>query len=180
MAATAICRHRAAIVGCRAGSVAAMLTFLSDEWISALHEAAATDADLAARTADVSLTIDQEVTGAPGGDVRYHLRFDHGSVEVAAGPAPEATVRFHQDYDTAASIAMGQGSAQRAFMTGRLRVGGDLRVLLAHSEVLAQLDDVFAAVRACTTPPLVTEVVAAAPPAADHADAPLPPGEATD
>jgi putative sterol carrier protein len=141
-----------------------MLTFLSHEWIGALHEAAATDADLAERTRDVTLTIEQEVTGAPDGDVRYHMSFDRGSVAVTPGPAPSATVRFHQDYATAASIAMGQGSAQRAFMTGRLRVGGDLRVLLAHSEVLTQLEDVFATVRARTTPPLVTEVVAAAPP----------------
>ncbi len=72
-------------------------------------------------------------------------------------------VRFTQDHETALAIASGHGSAQRAFMTGRLQVGGDLRVLLDHSEVLAQLDDVFAAVRARTTPPVVTEVVAAAP-----------------
>jgi putative sterol carrier protein len=136
-----------------------MLTFLSDEWIAALHEAAAADAGLAERTRDLSLTIEQEVTGAPAGDVRYHLAFDHGSVAVRPGPAPDATVRFHQDYATAASIAMGQGSAQRAFMTGRLRVGGDLRALLAHAEVLAQLDDVFARVRARTDPPVVDERV---------------------
>lgn len=137
-----------------------MLTFLSDEWISALHEAASNDAGLAERTRDVALTIEQEVTDGPLGDVRYHMAFDHGSVSVAAGPAPEATVRFHQDYGTAASIAMGHGSAQRAFMTGRLRVGGDLRVLLAHGEVLAQMEDVFASVRAQTAPPIVPEAVA--------------------
>ena len=144
-----------------------MLTFLSDEWIGALHEAASTDAGLAERTHDVSLTIEQEVTGAPQGDVRYHMSFEHGTVAVTPGPAPSATVRFHQDYATAASIAMGQGSAQRAFMTGRLRVGGDLRVLLAHGDVLAQLDDVFASVRARTTPPVVAEVVGASGEAGD-------------
>jgi hypothetical protein len=37
-------------------------------------------------------------------------------------------------------------------MTGQLQVGGDLRVLLAHTEVLTQLDDAFAAVRARTEP----------------------------
>ena len=52
----------------------------------------------------------------------------------------------------ASAIAAGSSSAQRAFMTGRLRVGGDLRVLLAHGEALAQLDDVFAGVRARTAP----------------------------
>lgn len=141
-----------------AGSVAGMLTFLSDEWIAALHRAAATDADLAERTADLSLSIEQEVLGAPGGDVRFHLVFDKGVVAVAPGGLPDATVRFHQDYATAASIAMGQGSAQRAFMTGRLRIGGDLRALLDHAEVLAQVGDVFASVRDRTAPPVVAEV----------------------
>lgn len=132
-----------------------MLTFLSDEWIAALHDAVTADADLAALTADLSLTIEQEVTGSPFGDVRYHVTLDHGTVSVTPGPAASPTVRFQQDHETAAAIAMGQGSAQRAFMTGRLRVGGDLRVLLAHTDVLAQLDDVFAEVRARTTPPVL-------------------------
>ena len=130
-----------------------MLTFLSDEWIAALHEAVSTNANLRTLTADLALVIEQDITGGPNGDVCYHLAFDHGTVSVTAGPAPEATVRFHQDHATAAAIAMGTSSAQRAFMTGRLRVGGDLRVLLEHAEVLAQLDDVFAAVRSRTAPP---------------------------
>ncbi len=127
--------------------------FLSDEWIAALDAAAAADAELAERIADLAFTIEQEVTGGPSGDVRYHLTFDHGRVSVAAGPAAQATIRFSQDLATAAAIASGEGSAQRAFMTGRLRVGGDLRVLLAHGEVLSQLDDVFADVRARTIVP---------------------------
>lgn len=127
-----------------------MLTFLSDEWIAALDAAVADDTVLAERTADLAFTIEQEVTGGPGGDVRYHVTFDHGRVSVATGAAQQATIRFSQDLATAAAIASGESSAQRAFMTGRLRVGGDLRVLLAHGEVLTQLQDVFAEVRART------------------------------
>jgi putative sterol carrier protein len=136
-----------------------MLTFLSDEWIDALHRAAAADRSLGELTRELALTIEQEVTGGPEGDVRYHVDFDRGTVSVVSGPAPSATVRFHQDYETAAAIAAGVGSAQRAFMTGRLRVGGDLRVLLEHTEVLAQLDDVFAGVRARTVPPVTVDSV---------------------
>ncbi|WP_426574115.1 SCP2 sterol-binding domain-containing protein [Aquihabitans sp. McL0605] len=134
-----------------------MLTFLSDDWIAALDQAVATDERLGALTADVSLVIEQEVTDTPLGEVRYHIAFDRGRVSVANGPAAEPTVRFSQDYATAADIATGRGSAQRAFMTGRLRIGGDLRVLLDHGDVLTQLDDVFAGVRARTTPPVAAE-----------------------
>ncbi len=130
-----------------------MLTFLSDEWIAALDAAIAADEALVATTADLSLTIEQQVEDGPLGPVTYHLTFDHGAVSVKPGPAADATVRFRQNHDTAAAIAAGHGSAQRAFMTGRLRVGGDLQVLLAKRELLAELGDVFAAVRADTDLP---------------------------
>ena len=38
-----------------------------------------------------------------------------------------------------------------AFMTGRLRVGGDVQVLLDRQPALAEVDDIFALVRADTT-----------------------------
>jgi putative sterol carrier protein len=127
-----------------------MVTFLSDAWIDALDAAACADDRLATATAGLAFSVEQEVLGGPAGDVRYHVVFDHGAVSVRPGPLPGATVRFSVDHETASAIASGQGSAQRAFMAGRLRVGGDLRVLLEHGEVLGQLDDVFAEVRART------------------------------
>lgn len=127
-----------------------MLKFLTDEWIAALDEAAAADAELRQLAGELVLTIEQEVTGGPDGDVCYHVAFDRGQVAVRPGPAEHATLRFSQDYQTAAAISLGAGSAQRAFMTGQLRVGGDLRVLLAHGEAMAQLHDAFGAVRART------------------------------
>jgi putative sterol carrier protein len=137
-----------------------MVRFLTTEWLAALDRAARADASLATATADLALVVEQEVTGLPAGSFTYHITFDHGSVSVAEGPAPVADVRFTQDVATARAIAAGTGSAQRAFMTGDLRVGGDLRVLLDHQVALSTLDDVFADVRART------EVDAPAGPAA--------------
>lgn len=125
-----------------------MVVFLGEGWIEALDEAARADEDLARLTAGLELVVEQTIEGGPDGDVRYHVAIDHGTVRVHSGPAPAATIRFHQDQETAAAIAAGRTAAQRAFMTGRLRVGGDLRVLLDHGEVLGQLGDVFATVRA--------------------------------
>lgn len=127
-----------------------MVRFLSAEWVAALDEAARRDERLAALPPDVDLVVEQVVTGTPDGDVTYHVTLGSGTATVQAGPAPSPTVRFTQDLATALDIASGRGSAQRAFMTGKLRVGGDLRVLLDHGEALAQLDDAFAAVRAQT------------------------------
>ncbi|MCB1038882.1 MAG: SCP2 sterol-binding domain-containing protein [Acidimicrobiales bacterium] len=124
-----------------------MVRFLSDEWIAALDAAATSDEALGALSAGLHLVVEQEVTGSPWGDVRFHVVVDHGQVHVRPGPAPDPLIRFSQDYATAAAIATGTGSAQRAFMAGRLRVGGDLRVLLDHVGTFEQLQDVFAAVR---------------------------------
>lgn len=130
-----------------------VVAFLSDEWVAALDAAAASSAGLAQALAGVHLVVEQGVTG-PGPDdvVTYHVTVDDGRVSVRPGPATAPTVRFRQDRATAAAIASGETSAQRAFMTGRLRVGGDLSVLANHGEALSELGDVFASVRAETEP----------------------------
>lgn len=124
-----------------------MLAFLTPPWLAALDDAARADQALAAATSGLRLVIEQRVHGTPAGDVTYHVVLDHGEVAVAGGPADSPTVTFDQDHATARGIAAGTESAQRAFMSGRLRVGGDLRVLLEHQASLLALGDVFAAVR---------------------------------
>lgn len=127
-----------------------MVPFLSDAWIRALDDAARSDERLADLAAGPALVVQQEVVGGPTGDVTYHLRIAEGEVRFATGPADDADVRFRQDHDTAVAIASGRSSAQRAFMSGHLQVGGDLRVLVDRAELLAALADVFATVRADT------------------------------
>lgn len=127
-----------------------MLAFLSPAWLAALDEAVRADQSVAAATAGVDLVVEQRVTDVAGGDVTFHVVFDHGRASVVPGPADAPNIRFIQDHDTARGVAAGTDSAQRAFMTGRLRVGGDLRVLLEHQEAMSALHDVFADVRART------------------------------
>lgn len=123
-----------------------MARFLSPEWLAELDQAVRSRPDLAAATADVRLVIEQRVTDA----TTYHVVLDHGTASVQAGPAEDPTVTFTQDEHVARSIAMGEASAQRAFMANDLRVGGDLQALLAAQPVLSALGDVFAKVRAST------------------------------
>ena len=128
----------------------ARVRFLSDEWVAELDRAG----QQASVPADVVVVVEHEITD---GDqvVRFHVAVADGTIRFRTGPAPTPTVRFHQDVTTAWSVLSGTGSAQRAFMSGDLRVGGDLRVLLDHAEALGALGDVFAEVRAATEPPEV-------------------------
>jgi hypothetical protein len=142
--------------------------FLSAEWIEALDRALAADGAAAQLpTPDGGpLVVEQRITPAPaadgaagpaeGGpgeaDAVFHVVLGDGKACALAGPAPAPTLRFTQDRDTAWSIATGRQSAQAAFMTGRLQVGGDLRALL-DERFIGILGDAFAAVRAETTEP---------------------------
>lgn len=155
-----------------------MLEFLSPEWLVALDEAgrAATPAP----EAHIDLVIEQVVTGdgapadAAQGDaerdgttddgatddgdpsITYHVELTGGRARFHPGPAERVDLRFTADRATAWAIASGTDSAQRAFMAGRLRVGGDLRALHQHPDALGALGDAFAAVRErsrATTPP---------------------------
>ncbi|MCU1455740.1 MAG: hypothetical protein JWN46_3886 [Acidimicrobiales bacterium] len=128
-----------------------MVRHLSAAWIEALDEAVKSSAGLRAATAEVAFTVQQVVTSADG-DVTWHLVVDHGEVAVEPGRADDPDLVFTQDRTTAQQIAAGELSAQAAFMVGRLRVGGDLTVLLANQEALAGLEDVFARVRAQIDP----------------------------
>jgi hypothetical protein len=123
--------------------------------MAAAGRALANDDDLRAATSELTLTIEQVVTGAPGvpdgGTVRWQVTIDHGRVALVDQPGGAADLRFSADHPTAAQIASGELAAQRAFVEGRLRVGGDLSLLTRHQRVFATIDDTLAKVRTETT-----------------------------
>ncbi|MFN2504236.1 MAG: SCP2 sterol-binding domain-containing protein [Acidimicrobiales bacterium] len=126
-----------------------MSDFLSPQWVRELAEAAAASQPLRAATAGIRLTVHHHITGGPSGDVDYRVRFANGEVEVVPGPG-EADVAVEQAYPTAAAISRGELSPAEAFADGRVRLGGQPGLLANHREALAQLEDVFAGVRART------------------------------
>lgn len=124
-----------------------MVRYLSQEWFDEVNEAARRSTALKAATAGVRLTLQQVVTGTPDGDVRYWLRIDDGSVEARLGAAaageasPDATVT--QSYETAAAVIRGELSTEEAFLGGRIRLRGDIGVLLRHQSMLNKLGQAF-------------------------------------
>ncbi|UDY37926.1 SCP2 sterol-binding domain-containing protein [Dermatobacter hominis] len=126
-----------------------MVAYLSDEWLERAGASLAASDELAQRTADLDLAIAYEVAGAPAGKVGYTIRFDHGTTSVTPG-AVEAPVSFQLDYDTAAAIAKGDLSAQAAFMQGRLKLVGDVNVLIRDGAVLDGVADALGELRADT------------------------------
>jgi hypothetical protein len=126
-----------------------VVAYLSDEWLERAGASLASSDELASRTADLDLAIAYEVTGAPAGKVGYTIRFDHGTTSVVPG-STDAPVSFQLDYGTAADIAKGDLSAQAAFMQGRLKLVGDVNVLIRDGAVLDGVADALGDLRADT------------------------------
>ncbi len=127
-----------------------MVGYLSDEWLDRAGEAIAGSDALAAASADLDLTIAYEITGAPTGKCQYAIRLDEGSASLERSAVADAPVSFQLDYDTAAAIAQGELSAQAAFMQGRIKLGGDVMVLIRDAAALDGIDDALADLRADT------------------------------
>jgi hypothetical protein len=129
---------------------------LSPAWIAAYDEIVRAHAGLRQATSDRRVVIELTVTSEPvrarraepgTTDTVYTVVLDHGDNRVLPGPHPEPDITLRTDRATAAAIASHAESAQAAFMAGRLRLGGDVRVLIATQDVLAEVDDCARALR---------------------------------
>ncbi len=118
--------------------------YLSDAWLA---RADAALAGLAPIPDDLAIGI--EVVGGPRGDRSYRLVLGADRVGVSTEAEP-AGVRMTLEWDDAVAIANGRSSAQRAFLDGRLRLGGDISLLLGHQNALAAIDDRLGSLRDST------------------------------
>ena len=97
------------------------------------------------RLAGVDLVIEHRVIDGDDLVARYHLRFGGGALTVVDGAAEAPDVLLSCDAATATALRNGESHAHRAFLTGRLRIDGDIDLLLAHGDLLAGLLDTMAA-----------------------------------
>ena len=113
--------------------------FLTDDWIVAVHEAINAHDGFKGAAAGITLTLQFNVVDAPEGGLNaYYLKLDAGSPTAAAGEVEGSDVGISSDYETAASIAKGDLNTQTAFMTGKLKVTGNLAKLMMHQNVIQQ------------------------------------------
>lgn len=127
-----------------------MAPFLTPEWIAEVNEAARAAAVASGPSVGPTLTLQQIVKGGVD-DVQYAVRLRDGAVDVVMGLDAAADVTIIETRETAEAVSRGELSPQLAFMTGLIRVSGNVAVLMEHQSALHRLDAVFAGVRASTT-----------------------------
>ena len=114
------------------------MKFLSQEWADALTSdlnASETFKDAAA-SADATI---QQVIAGPDGEIRYWTRVSAGVIEMAIGDheSPDATIT--QSYDTAVALAKRELSPVTGFMMGKIKIAGNMGLLLGLQCVLTQI-----------------------------------------
>lgn len=115
------------------------IKFLSDEWLSEVENRLNTHEGFQNAAKGQAATLQQEVNGAPDGDVKYGFILSDGKVQLVRGQidAPEATIT--QDYETAVALSKGELNGQAAFMSGKLKIGGNLMKMMTLQGVLTQM-----------------------------------------
>jgi phage tail tube protein FII len=105
-----------------------LVDFLSEEWL-------ALGAELGHELPEVpgaSVRLQQLVTGAPGGDVRYvTVIVDGRTVEQRMGQIDDPDLTVTTSYADALAMHRGELDLNTGFMQGRVKIGGDIAKVFA-------------------------------------------------
>jgi putative sterol carrier protein len=112
--------------------------FLSEEWASDVTSALNAHDGFRNAIGTADLAIQFNVSDTPDGEVDYFLQAGGGQAEMGIGTLDSPDVTVKQTYDTAAAVSKGELNTQTAFMTGKLKVSGNLAKLMMHQGAIQQ------------------------------------------
>jgi putative sterol carrier protein len=112
--------------------------FLSDEWAQALKVELNQSEEFRQAAAGQKATIQQVITGGEG-DMHYWITIGEGQIDMGTGDIEGEDATITQNYDSAAALAKGELSAVTAFMTGKLKIAGNMGMILGLQGALSQL-----------------------------------------
>jgi putative sterol carrier protein len=86
------------------------------------------------KTAGINAIYQFNVTGAGGGE--WYVNTKTSPVEIAQGTAPDANCIVTLADEDLVAIVSGTLNAQMAFMTGKVRIGGDMGLAMKLGKIL--------------------------------------------
>ena len=114
--------------------------FLSEEWTQQATDALNNHEAFSSAISSIDLVLQFKVTGTPDrGNVDYFVAVGAARAEVKLGETDDPDVSVANDYETASTISKGELNMQAAFMTGKLKVSGNLAKLMMHQAALTHL-----------------------------------------
>jgi putative sterol carrier protein len=114
------------------------VTFLSEEWAEALK--AALNGDEAFRSAaSASAARIQQVITRDAGETRYWIVIADGAIDMGIGDLDTVDATITESYESAVALAKGELNAVTAFMTGKIKIAGNMAMLLGLQAALSRL-----------------------------------------
>ncbi len=113
--------------------------FLSEEWAQAVQDALNSNAAFKSAVGSVNARVQQVVT-ADDGEKRYWFTITNGEAGLGTGDldgGADATIT--QDYATAVALSKNELTGVSAYMSGKLKVTGDMMKLMQLQGPLGQM-----------------------------------------
>ncbi|MDE0673708.1 MAG: SCP2 sterol-binding domain-containing protein [bacterium] len=114
------------------------MKFLSPEWLSEVTTALENHQGFQDAAREMELAIQFNVLDSPLGDTGYHLMITPQAITIALGIREDLDMTISQSYETAAAIMKGSLNVQSAFITGKIKVSGNLAKLMVHRNGIEQ------------------------------------------
>lgn len=116
--------------------------FLSEEWTSELKQRLIASEPFRKAAGSTSAKIQQVITG-PDGNHRYWIELKSGEVDMGSGDIGSPDCTITQDYDTAVAMAKSEINPVSAFMSGKLKVAGNMMLLMQLQGAISELGHVM-------------------------------------
>lgn len=114
-----------------------MPKFFSPDWVVAVDAALQASPEVSAAAAGKSFVFEQVATGAPNGELAYHLVVTDGAVRAVAGRFDAPTVSITGPWEVHMKINKGELSPPVALLSGKGRARGDRMKLMTERTLLA-------------------------------------------
>lgn len=131
--------------------------FLSDDWMTAARDIRHRHADAVPRI-EMAVRINVVTTKVPFGEgtVNAYIDTSSGTLDMEVGALPDPDLTITTDYDTARALFVDQDptASMQAFMSGRIKVDGDitrlmmLQTAVPQSEIAATVAEEIKAITA--------------------------------
>ncbi len=106
--------------------------FLSPEWLAEITTALENHQGFQEAVRGVDMGIQFNVLDAPFGNTGYNLVITPQAVTISLGMRDDLDITISQNYEVASAIMRGDLNVQAAFITGKIKVSGNLAKLMVH------------------------------------------------
>lgn len=113
--------------------------FLTDAWMGAITDACRAHQGYMSAIASMDLTLQFHVTDVPErNQVDYYLQIGGGDSQLVGGTDDTADAAVTNTYETAVLISKGDLNTQMAFVTGKIKLTGDMGKVMMAQGALGQ------------------------------------------